>query len=484
MSSVLSCVAGEFRLRPASCDSRSQKMASLTDPVEMMAFTSALLLLLLIANRALEVLVSSSSEEDEVDHLGSYITDSTQPLFDTEKVTAAALHNFKLFNVFALFDDDLGFWVKPRSTTWVSKFLLEQYDDSRWLEMFRMTKSAVYALADLLRPHVQKQDTKYRMAVPVLVRVACTLFKLIHGASLLICSEMFVVGRSTISLILRDVVCAINDTLRHELMWPTGQRIGEVQDDFFNLCGLPGVVGAIDGTHISISKPRFGLADYFYFKSGGYTLNCQAVVDSNKRFLDLYIGMPGSTNDACILRRSSLYHLAMHNNLFDARDSVDGFAPYLIGDFGYPLLPWLMVPHRGLQQLTATERLFNRKLRRGRCVVENAFGILKQTFRELLGKSKLSVTFLPNVISACTILHNILLGQSHDEVERLLGILRNEGLAGGNEGLAGEVLDDKVDGMDIAGEPVREDISVEALRGADKRSELGVYLAMQRNIVL
>jgi hypothetical protein len=206
-------------------------------------------------------------------------------------------------------------------------------------------------------------------------------------------------------------------------------------------------------------------------------LNCQAVVDSNKRFLDLYIGMPGSTNDARILRRSSLYHLAMHNNIFDARNSVDGFAPYLIGDSGYPLLSWLMVPHRGLQQLTVVERLFNRKLLRGRCVIENAFGILKQTFRELLRKSELPVIFLPNVISACAILHNVLLGQSHDEVERLLGVLRKEGLAG-------EVLDDEADGMNIAGEPPREDIPVEALRDTDKRSELGVYLAMQRNIVL
>jgi hypothetical protein len=31
-------------------------------------------------------------------------------------------------------------------------------------------------------------------------------------------------------------------------------------------------------------------------------------VDSQKQFLDLYLGMPGSTNDARVLRRSSLYH--------------------------------------------------------------------------------------------------------------------------------------------------------------------------------
>jgi hypothetical protein len=65
---------------------------------------------------------------------------------------------------------------------------------------------------------------------------------------------------------------------------------------------MPGLVGVIDGMHIAISKPSSGVQDYYYFKSSGYLLNCQAVVDSQKRFMDLYLGMPGSTNDCCVLR--------------------------------------------------------------------------------------------------------------------------------------------------------------------------------------
>jgi hypothetical protein len=119
----------------------------------------------------------------------------------------------------------------------------------------------------------------------------------------------------------------------------------ETQAAFKELCRLLAVVGAIDGTHISISKPKYGPTDYFYFKSGGYTLNCQVVGDNKKRFLDLFLGMPSSTNDARVLQRSSLYRKAIHNNLFNARFSMEGFAPYLLDDSGYPLLSWLMVPH-------------------------------------------------------------------------------------------------------------------------------------------
>jgi hypothetical protein len=131
----------------------------------------------------------------------------------------------------------------------------------------------------------------------------------------------------------------VNETLRHELTWPNGQKLLDCQLRFRDLCGMLGLVGAIDGMHIAILKPNSGAQDYHYFKSGGYTLNCQAVVDSHKRFIDLYLGMPASTNDSYVIRRSSLYHLAQDNTLFDTRFALRGFAPYLVGDSGYLLLP-------------------------------------------------------------------------------------------------------------------------------------------------
>ena len=199
-----------------------------------------------------------------------------------------------------LFDADLDFWMKPRSITWFSQFLLGKYDD-RWIHLFRITNSATFALVELLKPAVARQNTKYQLAIPMVVRVACILFKITHDASLFVCSKMFAIGKSAVSLILRDVIFAINEALRQKIAWPCCDHLRQFQVDFFDLCRLLVVSGTIDRTHISICKPHVGVANYIYFKFGGYTINCQAVVDSKKRFLDLYLGMSGSTNDSRML---------------------------------------------------------------------------------------------------------------------------------------------------------------------------------------
>lgn len=53
-----------------------------------------------------------------------------------------------------------------------------EYDDARWIAFFRMTKASVFRLFDLLHPHNQRQNIRYRYAMPPLIRVACTLLKL------------------------------------------------------------------------------------------------------------------------------------------------------------------------------------------------------------------------------------------------------------------------------------------------------------------
>jgi hypothetical protein len=75
-----------------------------------------------------------------------------------------------------------------------------------------------------------------------------------------------------------------------------------------------------------------------------------------------------------------------------ATRSQDGIPPYLLGDKGYPLLSWLMTLHKENGEVyLVLQLLYSCKYKKGRLVVENAFNILKQTFRELLEKTKLHI---------------------------------------------------------------------------------------------
>ena len=79
-------------------------------------------------------------------------------------------------------------------------------------------------------------------------------------------------GKSIVFEALQDVVRAMNVHFRHEIAWPYGNQFLQGMVDFKDWCGLHGVVGAIDGTYFHIKKPIIGHEDYYYFKSGGYTI--------------------------------------------------------------------------------------------------------------------------------------------------------------------------------------------------------------------
>ena len=282
---------------------------------------------------------------------------------------------------------------------------------------------------------------------------------------------MFAIGHSAVSKVLREVITAVNIVFKDEIRWPNSARALQNMVAFKDYCGLPSVIGAIDDTHFSNSKPSHFAEDYYYFKSNGYNIVCQVVVDRDKRFLDLFVGPPGSVNDSKVLRRSGLFRKATNGRIVEGSAvSQDGFTPYLLGDKCYPLLPWLMMPYREGRR-TVLETFYQRKHKRGRSVIEHAFGILKQAFRELQYKSELHVTFLPDVVTCCCYLHNLLLGQDEEHVQRLMERLRNEG------------LENEMEDLDLLEVGIETEPGI--LRAAEHmRQELGEYLERQRHINL
>ena len=185
------------------------------------------------------------------------------------------LHDFKLAHARYILDDELGFWVLLQSTAWFSQFFLHEYNDDRWVLNFRFTKAAAIGIAGVLASYCERQDTRYRKAVPVRVRVASALYKLAQGASLLICLEQFAIGISMLSRTLQDIVHTINAHFHHEIQFPKENHLKNIMCNFEELCCLPAVVGVIDGTHIYIQKPYIGPKATFISRAVDIASKCR-----------------------------------------------------------------------------------------------------------------------------------------------------------------------------------------------------------------
>jgi hypothetical protein len=160
-----------------------------------------------------------------------------------------------------------------------------------------MPKAMIVEIYNKVRHLIGKQDTRYRKAIPVEIRVCCCLYKLAQGTNLLVYSEQFAIGRSTIGLVIREVVCAICIVYADEIRWPCGHEMRQVMLEFKKWSGLSSVHGAIDCIHVAISKPRLYPEDYYYYKQGSFTIVTQCVVDCRKQFRDVFVGLLGPVND-------------------------------------------------------------------------------------------------------------------------------------------------------------------------------------------
>ena len=84
-----------------------------------------------------------------------------------------------------------------------------------------------------------------------------------------------------------------------------------------------------------------------------------------------------------------------------------GILPFLVGDSAYPLSTWIMKPFSHNSALSDRQKTFYCRLSRARIVVENAFVRLKARWRRLTKQNDMEVAHVPQIVSACCILHNI-----------------------------------------------------------------------------
>jgi len=121
--------------------------------------------------------------------------------------------------------------------------------------------------------------------------------------------------------------------------------------------------------HISI---KLNIQSPFLKIMNGCNIIVQAIINCNKIFTNLFVCLHGNVNDFKVLKRSTLHKHAQYHGLFEQTKNLCDF---LLGDKGYPLISWIMIPCKKERWHTIVKLLYNRKHKHQRSIVDNYFSM-------------------------------------------------------------------------------------------------------------
>ena len=134
----------------------------------------------------------------------------------------------------------------------------------------------------------------------------------------------------------------------------------KIEERFRNRWNVPHAVGALDGKHIAIKKPKKSGNEYFNYK-GYFSLVRLALDYADYKFLWVNAGASGSSSDAQIFNYSKQKRRIENGTLgLSPPEPLGPGVPdlhyFLLGDEAFALMPWLVKPY-SRHQLTREERI-------------------------------------------------------------------------------------------------------------------------------
>jgi predicted DNA-binding protein YlxM (UPF0122 family) len=182
------------------------------------------------------------------------------------------------------------------------------------------------------------------------------------------------------------------------IAWPGMRQALRNVDAFERKANFPGIIGAIDGTHIPIKSPALHQSSYIN-RNGYHSILLQGVCDTNLKFIDCYTGEAGSLHDSSLFRRSDL---SVRLPTLQIPENS-----HLVGDSAYTLQDRLMVPFKNNGHLTQEQINYNTAHSKSRIVIERCFGLLKGRFRKLKLVEAMRMELIPIMIFCACVLHNV-----------------------------------------------------------------------------
>lgn len=192
---------------------------------------------------------------------------------------------------------------------------------------------------------------------------------------------------------------------------PTKNEWYEIARNFCLKANFPHCLGAIDGKHIRVIKPKRSGSMFLNYKHY-FSIVLMAVVDTNYNYIFIDVGAYGKECDSNVFKETAFWKSLVNKTLnlptpVQLEESnVD--LPYIfVGDEAFALHENILRPFSG-QQLNATKSVFNYRLTRARRYVECAFGIMANKWRILHRPLDVSLDLAVKIVKTCCLLQNFI----------------------------------------------------------------------------
>jgi hypothetical protein len=278
---------------------------------------------------------------------------------------------------------------------------LRELTEAGFTSRYRMSKQTFHKLVGLLKQtEEERAPVKNRNSNPISLELKLSMtLRALAGGSVYDVADLHKVGVSTFRRAFKYTVTLINECLA--IVFPINDeaKLADIATNFRALSGgiFKGVVLAVDGVLIKISKPSYNGTQYFSRK-GFYGLNVQAGVDSDRRILYLTVKSSGSTHDSTAWKSTKLAAAVAAGKL------PVGY--YIVGDDAYKSCgEQMLCPYPG-RNLSHEQDVFNFYQSRTRISVECAFGELVGRWGILWRALRHKVPMATAIIGACARLHN------------------------------------------------------------------------------
>ncbi|KAM3296673.1 hypothetical protein ACQJBY_038827 [Aegilops geniculata] len=299
------------------------------------------------------------------------------------------------------------------SVSFVSRGTLTSFEDTQRFEsVFKMTRKTFSYICSLVMGPSMKDMNRYTFVDGRVLSledwVAVALKRLQSSEPTEIIGSSSGVNESTILLVTERFVANLLERAKI-WCWPGSSAMDKIKSMFGKIHNMHNCCGVICTTNV----PFVSKCDHEKKQS----TQMQVVVDPGMRFMNYKVD---SMNQSTLLQDSEIFQGAEGGfwlNGNKLKVSVDGseIGEYIIGDEGYPLLPWLLTPYQE-EDLSDSNVEFNRRHSATTTCALKAMARFKGTWKYLQEETWWPVNpdSVVKIIRACCMLHNIVIDMEDD----------------------------------------------------------------------